>query len=56
MVATDMIFAGSVPEIYDRCLVPLVFDSYAIDSDADFGNFDPLPSRRFRVASRLSAR
>jgi ubiquinone/menaquinone biosynthesis C-methylase UbiE len=31
MVATDKIFAGSVPEIYDRYLVPLIFDSYAID-------------------------
>ena len=31
MVATDKVFAGSIPEIYDRYLVPLIFDSYAID-------------------------
>ena len=31
MVATDKIFAGSIPEIYDRLLVPLIFDSYAHD-------------------------
>ena len=31
MVATDKVFAGSIPEIYDRYLVPLIFDSYAVD-------------------------
>jgi ubiquinone/menaquinone biosynthesis C-methylase UbiE len=31
MVATDIVFAGSVPEIYDRYSVPLIFDSYARD-------------------------
>ena len=31
MVATDKIFAGSIPEIYERFLVPLIFDSYALD-------------------------
>src|SRR5271157_3927031 len=31
MVATDKVFAGSIPEIYDRYLVPLIFDSYALD-------------------------
>jgi ubiquinone/menaquinone biosynthesis C-methylase UbiE len=31
MVATDKLFAGSVPEIYDRFLVPLIFESYALD-------------------------
>ena len=28
---TDQVFAGSIPEIYDRYLVPLIFDSYAVD-------------------------
>jgi ubiquinone/menaquinone biosynthesis C-methylase UbiE len=28
---TDRIFAGSIPDIYDRYLVPLIFDSYALD-------------------------
>src|SRR5215204_1315451 len=31
MAATDKLFAGSIPEIYDRVLVPLVFESYALD-------------------------
>ena len=25
MAATDVLFAGSIPEIYDRLLVPLIF-------------------------------
>ena len=31
MVATDKLFAESIPEIYDRFLVPLIFESYARD-------------------------
>jgi ubiquinone/menaquinone biosynthesis C-methylase UbiE len=32
MVATtDKVFAGSIPEIYERFLVPLIFEPYAID-------------------------
>lgn len=31
MVATDKLFAGSIPEIYDRYLVPLIFETYASD-------------------------
>src|SRR4029453_13266439 len=31
MAATDKLFAGSIPEIYDRLLVPLIFASYAAD-------------------------
>ena len=31
MVATDKLFAGSIPEIYDRFLVPLIFEAYARD-------------------------
>ena len=27
----DKVFAGSIPEIYDRCLVPLIFVDYADD-------------------------
>jgi ubiquinone/menaquinone biosynthesis C-methylase UbiE len=29
MVASDKLFAGSIPEIYDRFLVPLIFEAYA---------------------------
>jgi ubiquinone/menaquinone biosynthesis C-methylase UbiE len=28
---TDMLFAGSIPEAYDRFLAPLIFDVYALD-------------------------
>lgn len=29
MVATDTVFAGSIPQIYDRYMVPLIFEPYA---------------------------
>lgn len=29
--ATDKLFAGSIPEIYERLLVPLIFEPYAAD-------------------------
>lgn len=31
MEATDKVFAGSIPELYDRLLVPLIFAPYADD-------------------------
>jgi ubiquinone/menaquinone biosynthesis C-methylase UbiE len=31
MVATDAVFAGSIPALYDRCLGPLLFEPYAED-------------------------
>ena len=31
MAATDKVFDGSIPEIYDRFLVPLIFETYAHD-------------------------
>src|ERR1043166_5030981 len=31
MAASDKVFAGSIPEIYDRFLVPLIFEPYARD-------------------------
>lgn len=31
MAATDKLFAGSIPEIYDRFMVPLIFEPYALD-------------------------
>src|SRR5262245_39201897 len=31
MAATDKVFSGSIPEIYDRLLVPLIFEPYAAD-------------------------
>src|SRR3954468_12831175 len=31
MAGTDKLFAGNIPEIYDRFLVPLIFEAYARD-------------------------
>jgi ubiquinone/menaquinone biosynthesis C-methylase UbiE len=31
MAATDKVFGGSIPELYDEYLVPLIFESYAGD-------------------------
>jgi ubiquinone/menaquinone biosynthesis C-methylase UbiE len=31
MATADRLFAGSIPEIYDRFLVPLIFEQYALD-------------------------
>lgn len=31
MVKNDELFAGSIPEVYDRFLVPLIFEPYALD-------------------------
>jgi ubiquinone/menaquinone biosynthesis C-methylase UbiE len=31
MVATDKLFTGSIPDVYERFLVPLIFESYAVD-------------------------
>ena len=31
MVKSDELFAGSIPELYDRFLVPLIFEPYALD-------------------------
>ena len=31
MVASDKVFAGSIPEMYDRLMVPLIFEPYARD-------------------------
>ncbi len=41
MVATDKLFAGSIPEIYDRYLVPLIFEPYARDLAERVANAEP---------------
>ena len=42
MVATtDKIFAGSIPEIYERFLVPLIFEPYALDLSKRLAKADP---------------
>jgi ubiquinone/menaquinone biosynthesis C-methylase UbiE len=41
MLATDKVFAGSIPEIYDRYLAPLIFESYALDLALRIATTDP---------------
>jgi len=31
MIGSDTVFAGSIPELYDRCLGPFLFEPYAAD-------------------------
>jgi ubiquinone/menaquinone biosynthesis C-methylase UbiE len=41
MASSDKLFAGSIPEIYDRLMVPLIFEPYARDLAARLANFKP---------------
>ena len=41
MAATDKLFAGSIPEIYDRFMVPLIFESYARDLAERMAKVEP---------------
>jgi ubiquinone/menaquinone biosynthesis C-methylase UbiE len=41
MAAGDRLFAGSIPEIYDRLLVPLIFEAYARDLAARIAGTRP---------------
>jgi SAM-dependent methyltransferase len=40
-VAIDKLFAGSIPEIYDRFLVPLIFEPYALHLVERLGKIEP---------------
>lgn len=42
MTGTDREFAGSIPEIYDRFLVPLIFEAYARDLSERIAKLRPL--------------
>jgi ubiquinone/menaquinone biosynthesis C-methylase UbiE len=41
VAATDKLFAGSIPETYDRFLVPLIFESYARDLAERLARVEP---------------
>ncbi len=41
MDAADKVFAGLIPEIYDRYLVPLIFESYAVDLARRLARIEP---------------
>ena len=42
MLETDKVFAGSVPENYDRYMVPLTFKPYAADLAKRSASFAPM--------------
>ncbi|KQW40447.1 class I SAM-dependent methyltransferase [Rhizobacter sp. Root404] len=39
--ATDTVFAGSIPELYDTLMVPLIFEPYAVDMAARVAALNP---------------
>jgi ubiquinone/menaquinone biosynthesis C-methylase UbiE len=41
MAASDKVFAGSIPELYDRYLVPLIFEPYARDLAERLARINP---------------
>jgi ubiquinone/menaquinone biosynthesis C-methylase UbiE len=41
MVTTDKLFAGSIPDVYDRFLVPLIFEAYARDLAERIARVEP---------------
>ena len=41
MLETDKLFAGSIPENYDRYMVPLIFEQYAADIARRVASFSP---------------
>src|SRR3954470_15699369 len=41
MLETDKVFAGSIPENYDRFMVPLIFEPYAADIARRAAAFSP---------------
>src|SRR5689334_12263185 len=41
MLETDKLFAGSIPENYDRYMVPLIFEPYAADLAQRAAAFSP---------------
>jgi ubiquinone/menaquinone biosynthesis C-methylase UbiE len=41
MVAIDKVFAGSIPELYERFMVPLIFEPYAVDLAGRLANTGP---------------
>ena len=48
VAATDKVFAGSIPEVYDRFLVPLIFEAYARDWPSGWPGSDRRMSLRRR--------
>ena len=41
MLEADKVFAGSIPENYDRYMVPLIFEPFAVDLARRAASFSP---------------
>lgn len=41
MSETDKVFAGAIPDVYDDYLVPLIFETYAVDLAKRVASFEP---------------
>ena len=41
MIASDGLFTGSIPQLYNQLMVPMLFDAYAADLAADLGALHP---------------
>jgi ubiquinone/menaquinone biosynthesis C-methylase UbiE len=41
MVTTDKVFAGSIPDLYEKYLVPLIFEPYALDLAGRVASLNP---------------
>lgn len=41
MLEVDKVFAGSIPENYDRHMVPLIFEAYAVETARRAASFSP---------------
>jgi len=50
---TDQVFSGSIPELYDTLLVPLIFEPYALDMAARAASCKP--QRMLEVAAGTGA-
>ena len=42
MSETDKVFAGSIPENYDRYMVPMIFEPFAVDLARRAASLSPL--------------
>jgi hypothetical protein len=55
MLETDKSFAGSVPENYDRYMVPLIFEQYAADIARRAASLSPSAVLETAAGSGVSA-
>jgi hypothetical protein len=54
MLETDKVFAGSIPENYDRYMVPLIFEPFAADLAQRAASFSPCAVLQTAAGTGLS--